>query len=77
LRSTRRFCEQRLSPTSVYRLLHEEAHRLFPDELFADLFKESGRNSVPPRVVAVVMALQRMEGPPKAGPVLKSGAKAP
>ena len=61
-RSTRSFCEERLSPTSVYRLLHDEAHRLFPDELFADLFTERGRNSVPPRIVAVVMVLQRIEG---------------
>jgi hypothetical protein len=37
-------------------------HRLFPDEAFADLFADIGRASVPPRVVAVVMVLQRMEG---------------
>jgi hypothetical protein len=61
-RSTRSFCEKRLSPTSVYRLLHDEAHRLFADDKFADLFTARGRNCVPPRVVAVVMVLQRMEG---------------
>ena len=61
-RSTRSFCEERLSPTSIYRLLHDEAHRLFPDEMFADLFTSRGRNSVPPRVIAVVMVLQRIEG---------------
>lgn len=61
-RSTRSFCEERLSPTSVYRLLHEQAHRIFPDDAFADLFQERGRNSVPPQIVAVVMVLQRMEG---------------
>jgi len=61
-RSTRSFCEDRLSPTSVYRLLHDEAHQFFPDDLFADLFTERGRNSVPPRIVAVVMVLQRIEG---------------
>ena len=61
-RSTRAFCEQRLSPTSVYRLLHDRAHELFPDKMFADLFQKRGRDSEPPRVVAVVMVLQRMEG---------------
>jgi hypothetical protein len=61
-RTTRSFCEQRLSATSVYRLLHDEAHRLFADEHFADLFTARGRDSVPPRIVAVVMVLQRIEG---------------
>lgn len=61
-RSTRAFCELRLSPTSVYRLLHDEGHRLFPDDMFADLFTSRGRNSVPPRVVAIVTVLQRVEG---------------
>jgi hypothetical protein len=42
--------------------LHRESHRLFPDELFADLFQDVGRRSIPPRIVAVVMALQRVEG---------------
>lgn len=46
----------------MYRLLHDEAHRLFKDELFTDLFTARGRNSVPPRIVAVVMVLQRIEG---------------
>jgi len=35
---------------------------LFPDELFADLFTDVGRRSVPPMIVAVVMVLQRLEG---------------
>jgi hypothetical protein len=52
----------KLSPTSVYRLLHAECHRLFPDDMFADLFEEVGRRSVPPRIVSVVMVLQRLEG---------------
>lgn len=60
--SPTRFCEQRLSETSVFRLLHREGHRLFPDEAFADLFCSRGRRSVPPRVVATVMVLQRLEG---------------
>jgi hypothetical protein len=32
---------------------------LFPDEMFADLFTDVGRRSVPPMIVAVVMMLQR------------------
>jgi hypothetical protein len=55
-------CEERLGESSVYRLLHRECHRLFPDELFADLFTHVGRRSVSPRIVAVVMVLQRLEG---------------
>jgi len=35
---------------------------MFPDEMFADLFQEVGRRSVPPMIVAVVMVLQRIEG---------------
>jgi hypothetical protein len=57
-----RFCEQALSETSIYALLNRERDRLFPDEMFADLFSERGRRSVPPSVVAVVMVLQRLEG---------------
>lgn len=46
----------------MYSLLHRECHRLFPDEVFADLFRDVGRRSIPPRIVAVVMVLQRLEG---------------
>jgi Transposase DDE domain/Transposase domain (DUF772) len=60
--STARFCEGRVASDSIYGLLHRECHRLFPDEMFADLFTEVGRRSVPPMIVAVVMVLQRMEG---------------
>jgi hypothetical protein len=49
-------------PGSIYGLLHREGHRLFPDEMFADLFTDVGRRSVPPSIVAVVMVLQRIEG---------------
>src|SRR5580698_4592363 len=62
LRSTTAFCERKLSPTSIFSLLHRECHRLFPDDAFADLFQDVGRRSVPPRIVAVVMVLQRLEG---------------
>lgn len=61
-RSSREFCEAHLPETSIYRLLARECHRLFPDESFADLFDDIGRQSVPPRIVAVVMVLQRIEG---------------
>jgi len=59
---TTTFCEESLSETSIYRLLYQEGHRLFPDEYFADLFRSIGRDSVPPRIVASVMVLQRVEG---------------
>jgi hypothetical protein len=60
--TTAKYCEGKLSPTSIYGLLHRECHRLFPDDSFADLFRDIGRRSVPPRIVAVVMVLQRLEG---------------
>lgn len=56
------FCEPRLAPESIYGLLHRECGRLFPDQMFADLFTDVGRRSVPPQIVAVVMVLQRIEG---------------
>src|SRR3954466_8298776 len=61
-RSTRVACEARLPQRSIFRLLARDCHRLFADEVFADLFAQVGRNSVPPRVVAVVMVLQRLHG---------------
>jgi hypothetical protein len=57
-----RFCDEALPEASVYAFLHRERDRLFPDELFADLFAGQGRRSVPPSVVATVMVLQRLEG---------------
>ena len=60
--TTASFCEGRVAPDSIYGLLHRERLRLFPDEMFADLFCDVGRRSVPPMVVAVVMGLQRIEG---------------
>lgn len=58
----KRFCDEALSENSIYAVLHRERDRLFPDEMFADLFSDRGRRSVPPSVVAVVMVLQRLEG---------------
>ena len=60
--TTTSFCDGRVAPDSIYGLLHRECFRLFPDQLFADLFREVGRRSVPPMIVAVVMVLQRIEG---------------
>jgi hypothetical protein len=57
-----RFCEGSLPANSVYGFLARERDRLFPDELFEDLFQTSGRRSVPPSVVATVMVLQRLDG---------------
>jgi len=57
-----RFCERTLPENSVFAVLHRERDRLFPDEMFADLFSPRGRRSVPPSVVATVMVLQRLEG---------------
>ena len=57
-----RFCEGSLPGNSIYGFLARERDRLFPDGLFADLFTDRGRCSVPPSVVATVMVLQRLEG---------------
>ena len=48
----------------VYRFLADCGGRLFPDDYFADLYKESrrGRPTVPARVLATVMILQAHEG---------------
>jgi DDE family transposase/transposase-like protein DUF772 len=57
-----RWCEAALPAGSVYRFLARERARLFPPELFTDLFQPTGRRSVPPSILAVVMVLQRLEG---------------
>ena len=49
------------APETVYALLGEHRHRLFPDELFADLFASGrGRPSVPADVIATVTVLQSL-----------------
>jgi hypothetical protein len=58
-----RWCEAALPEGSVYRFLARERTRLFPPELFADLFEPTGRRSVPPPILAVVM----VDFPPRAG----------
>src|SRR4051794_1132599 len=57
-----RFCDEALAENSIYAVLCRERERLFPDEMFADLFSDKGRRSVPPSVLATVMVLQRLEG---------------
>ncbi len=47
----------------MHAFLAEHRHRLFPDDLFADLFASGrGRPSVPADVIATVMVLQALEG---------------
>ena len=49
---------------SIYRLLADEGHKLFPDDYFADLYADSvrGRPTIPARVMATVIMLQAFEG---------------
>jgi hypothetical protein len=61
-RTTVSYCAGRVADDSIYGLLHRECANLFPDAMFADLFADVGRHSVPPMIVAVVMVLQRVEG---------------
>ncbi|MFN2506124.1 MAG: IS1182 family transposase [Acidimicrobiales bacterium] len=62
MKGTAIFVGPRVKDDSIWAVLHRECHVLFPDELFADLFTSTGRRSVPPRIVAVVMVLQRLFG---------------
>jgi hypothetical protein len=61
-RGTAALCEGRVGQQSIWAVLYRDGDRLFADELFADLFAEVGRRSVPPRIVATVMVLQRLQG---------------
>lgn len=61
-RGTAAVCEGRVGRQSIWAVLYHQGDRLFGDELFADLFAERGRRSVPPRIVATVMVLQRLGG---------------
>jgi hypothetical protein len=47
-------CEAELPERSIYRLLHAERDRQFPDELFADLYVHHGRRSAPPSILAAM-----------------------
>jgi transposase len=61
-RSVHELCDGAVGERSVFRLMAEQGHRLFPDEMFADLYSARGRRSIAPRVMATVMVLQRLEG---------------
>jgi Transposase DDE domain/Transposase domain (DUF772) len=61
-RGTAAVCEGRVGQQSIWAVLYHQGDRLFADALFADLFAEVGRRSVPPRIVATVMVLQRLQG---------------
>src|SRR5665213_4259536 len=54
----------RLKDGSIYKLLGEHGHELFPDDYFADCYTNSreGRPTVPARILATVMILQAFEG---------------
>jgi hypothetical protein len=52
-----------LKPGSVFAFLAEHRHRLFPGEMFADLFpSRRGRPSIPGEVIASVIVLQTLHG---------------
>jgi hypothetical protein len=61
-RGTAAVCKGRVGEQSIWVVLYHQGDRLFADQLFADLFAEVGRRSVPPRIVATVMVLQRLQG---------------
>ena len=54
----------RLKDGSIYKLLAENGHELFPDDYFADCYSAArdGRPTVPARILATVMLLQAFEG---------------
>ena len=55
-------CGELVPVGSVYRFLAEHRRRLFPDEMFGDLFGSGrGRPSTPGSVVATVLVLQALE----------------
>ncbi len=57
------FVSHLVPENSMYAFLAEHRQRLFPDELFADLFpSRRGRPSQPADVVATVLVLQSLEG---------------
>jgi IS5 family transposase len=56
-------CGHLVDDSSVHWFLATHRHRLFPDDMFADLFPSGrGRPSVPADVIATVMVLQALEG---------------
>jgi IS5 family transposase len=63
LLDTAALCGHLVPAGSMYDLLARHRKRIFPDELFADLFaSERGRPSIPTDVIAVAMVLKELEG---------------
>jgi len=59
-------CGHLVGRDSVHWFLAEHRQRLFPDDMFADLFSSGrGRPSVPADVVATVMVLQALVEVPR------------
>src|SRR5271155_2335217 len=54
----------RLKDGSIYKLLAEHGHEMFPDDYFPACYLNSplGRPTVPARILASVMLLQAFEG---------------
>lgn len=63
LLDTAALCGHLVPEGTVYAFLAEHRRRLFPDEMFEDLFPTGrGRPSVPADVIATTMVLQALEG---------------
>jgi hypothetical protein len=61
-RGTAALCEGHVGEQSIWAVLYRQGDRLFADELFADLFARGRPAPRAPRIVATVMALQRLRG---------------
>ncbi len=63
LLDTAALCAHLVPEGTVYGFLAQHRRRLFPDEMFEDLFtSKRGRPSVPADVIATTMVLQALEG---------------
>ena len=60
LTDTLAYCGDLIPEGSIYRFLAEHRLRVFPDEMFADLFTGRGRPSQPASVIATVLVLQAL-----------------
>lgn len=60
--SSARLCDDALADNSIFKLLYRFGDEIFPDEFFCDLYDNLGRASIPPRILATVMVLQRLHG---------------
>ncbi|MGH3923001.1 MAG: transposase, partial [Pseudonocardiaceae bacterium] len=63
LLDTAALCGHLVPAGSMYALLSQHRKKIFPDELFADLFEsDQGRPSIPTDRIAVAMILKELEG---------------